>query len=177
MVPASSCPLCRRSREIPRQLAWIGPYAHPLLQQAIRELKFGLRRDIGTILGSILASRCASVEPFTVVPIPLSRRRMLERGFNQSTVIAGAIAAVHGWSVSETLLERVRETQPQATLEHEQRQGNILGAFQILTGGEIPQRVLLVDDVWTTGSTMEEATRVLREAGVKEVYGVVAALG
>ncbi|MBI5135063.1 ComF family protein [Candidatus Uhrbacteria bacterium] len=177
-VPGSRCDRCP-SETLPATLAWIGSYANPLLQAAVRELKFGLRRHLGIVLGQILAQRCSFDGDGIVVAIPLSPRRLLERGFNQAGIIAQTIAAQRGWTYVPDLLERVRNTSAQATLEHHARPANIAGAFRVpLSSSDlIPSKILLVDDVWTTGSTMEEATRVLKEAGVKEVFGAVVAVG
>ncbi len=172
-----ACPSCSHQQYLPHELQWIGSYASPMLGHAIRELKFGLRKPIAVTLGDALALRCQTINDCVVVPIPLSRRRMLERGFNQAAMIGERICQSRGWMMNESLLRRTRNTKAQAQLENEKRADNIRGAFEWVGGSVIPERVLLVDDVWTTGSTMMEAIRVLEEAGVQEVYGAVVALG
>ncbi len=172
-----ACPRCRANTLLPCELKWIGSYATSILKDSIYALKFGLREHIGVVLGQALADRCHNLPDCVVVPVPLGRRRLLERGFNQAGIIGEQIATAHGWNIAIDCLRRVRNTHAQAQLDHTKRAENIQGAFEWVGGRSVPERVLLVDDVWTTGSTMCEAIRVLQGAGVKEVYGAVVALG
>ncbi len=108
-----------------------------------------------------------------VTSIPMWREKERERGFNQAEILARLMGKNIG------LLERVRETKPMFGLDRKKRQVNIEGAFAIsqrLTANNIQQsRVILVDDVWTTGSTMRECARVLKGAGIEEIWGVTLA--
>lgn len=175
--PGRACPRCSSDSTLPRELRWIGPYATPILKESIYALKFGFREHLGIVLGQVLADRCHNLPDCVVVPIPLARRRMLERGFNQAGIIGDQIAMAHGWKIADYCLRRTRNTSAQAQLDHAKRAENIQGAFEWVGGGSVPERVLLIDDVWTTGSTMREAIKVLQGVGVKEVYGAVVALG
>lgn len=122
--------------------------------------------------------RFLTVDP-VVVPVPLHPKRLRERGFNQATLIGEAFAARHSLAYNSHLLLRVKETKPQVGRTREERLESLNGAFNItprpplnLRGGA---NILLVDDVWTTGATMRECARVLRAAGVKQVWGFVLA--
>ncbi len=106
-----------------------------------------------------------------LVPIPLGSRRHRRRGYNQSERLAHALSALAGLPVSERLLVRARETRSQTALTPEARQANIAGAFEGMAGAR-EQRVVLVDDVFTTGATLLDAARALGQAGATWVGAV-----
>ena len=118
----------------------------------------------------------------TILSIPLHPRRRRERGFNQSELIAAAIAQKFPLPLlPQTVLVRTRYTEPQAKVRgREARLNNMEGAFQVshsmapLVNGKT---ILLVDDIATTGNTLNEAARALKKAGASQVWGIVAAKG
>ncbi|MDO4568600.1 MAG: ComF family protein [Clostridia bacterium] len=109
-----------------------------------------------------------------VVPVPLHTKRLRERGYNQSALLAERIAAANGLLFAPKLLERIRNTTSQVGLGGQERAKNIAGAFRANEGCD-GKCVLLVDDVLTTGATMRECANALRLRGAKKVYGAVAA--
>jgi ComF family protein len=112
-----------------------------------------------------------------IVPVPLHPRRHAERGFNQAELIAHIAADFIGKPVATTL-RRTRYTENQAKLPKEEREKNIAGAFARHRGADAAgKRVLLVDDVYTTGATMQECARVLKAAGAISVSGFAVAHG
>lgn len=112
-----------------------------------------------------------------VVPVPLFSHRARERGYNQAEIIADSLATQWNLKLDKKLLERVRATKQQAKLSKIERQENVQAAFGVGSGDRVPECVLLVDDVYTTGATMTECARVLKEAGAKRVFGYVLARG
>lgn len=106
---------------------------------------------------------------WVVVPIPLHPSRERERGFNQAEVIAYELATKLNLPVSTRILYRVKKTKQQATLSRRDRIKNVKNVFHARIHGRLPYGVVLVDDVWTTGSTMTEAVRALRAAGIQNV--------
>jgi ComF family protein len=110
-----------------------------------------------------------------VIPVPLHPRRLRERGFNQAALLARGIARSWGVHVAARALQRVRDTPSQTGLGRRARRRNLAGAFQCRLASPLPDRVWLVDDVVTTGSTLEEAARVLRRGGARHIAGVCAA--
>ena len=107
-----------------------------------------------------------------LIPVPLSRRRMMQRGFNQATLLAQQIAAAYPCSVGYGLLKRQRHTRPQALQRRQQRLENLHNAFVLTPKGYqaiMNKRVCLIDDVWTTGTTIKECTRVLKKGLPKSV--------
>lgn len=109
-----------------------------------------------------------------LIPIPLYWQRENWRGFNQSKLLGEKLADYFHWQLGDDVLIRQRATQAQVELKAKQRQRNIKKAFKVVPDIEIPQdfKVLLFDDVWTTGSTLKEAAQVLKKAGFKKVYGL-----
>lgn len=137
----------------------------------IARLKYRGRADLAPRFGRAAAARTVmrpSID--AVVPVPLHPRRLAERGFNQSALIAAPIARALGVPHAARALERVRNTPKQMELDRARRSANVAGAFVCRAPHEIAgRRVLLVDDVRTTGATLAEASAVLVRAGAQEV--------
>lgn len=179
---AQLCPACERgvSRRFSRIHA-AGVYGGPL-RGAILALKYGRRRRLAEPLGEFLAERLgADVEEpsaYLLIPVPLHPSRFRERGFNQSELLARVVGSSLGCRVERDLMKRVRRTKPQASLPAYERAANILGAFAVPRPERVAgRRVLLVDDVVTTMSTVNECARVLADAGVAEVRIAAVARG
>jgi ComF family protein len=113
-------------------------------------------------------------EDFVIIPVPLHARRERERGFNQAEILAELFAKKFGLSIN-TNLSRAIYTAQQVKLSGEQRRANLKDAF--VFNGIAPEKVLLVDDVFTTGTTMQECAKTLKNSGVKIVWGLVLARG
>ena len=146
-------------------------------KDAILRLKYGRVTWIGEHLGRRLAKTAARLKKVdAVVPIPLHFKRLRTRGFNQSALIAKPIARALGLPLQADVLRRVRDTDPQAGLAKAARAENIHGAFVAQRPLRIRgRRILLVDDVITTGETVKEAARVLSAAGAASVKAIAAA--
>ena len=111
-----------------------------------------------------------------VIPVPLHPKRKKERGFNQAQIIAKELARIKEIELRDGLLVKIKNVPPQTSLRVEERAENVSGAFAVAEGEKIGGKgVLLVDDVYTTGSTIRECSSVLRNAGVKEVKALTVA--
>ena len=108
--------------------------------------------------------------PDAIVPVPLHRRRLRRRGFNQALPLARALSAVVGAPVKPGLLLRTRDTPPQVGLTRDERRSNVRDAFEARSA--VPPRVWIVDDVITTGATIESCADALRDAGAIEVTAI-----
>lgn len=147
----------------------IAPLAYAgAVVDAIHRLKFGNRPDLARPLAMLVvrALRDSGTSPACFVPVPLHPRRLAERGYNQSALLARHLARASGASVLPMLLRRTRDTPQQATLSGTERGHNVRGAFEIRSRrrhGE--RRLIVVDDVVTTGATAVQCIEALRDAG------------
>jgi ComF family protein len=135
------------------------------LREIIHHLKYADRVSLAKPLGSLLKD-CLEREPFKggiVIPVPLYRRRERERGFNQAELIASGLDR----PMNSHLLRRRKNTPSQTGLSRNERKRNLAGAFEVRGG--VTGSVIVVDDVYTTGSTMNEIARTLKRAGAERV--------
>jgi ComF family protein len=175
------CSLCR-DEKLPYDAAVrVGPYEEPLRRLILR-YKYERRMEVAAVLGRLMAERL-TVAPWAdlvdvVVPVPLHWTRLIWRGFNQADLVAREMIASGGGHrpISARLL-RVRPTPHQTRLEPAERRKNVRGAFGVRPGKAAidGQRVLLVDDVMTTGATVGECARTLKDAGAAAVFVAVVA--
>ncbi len=173
--PGHLCGHCRE-KEPPFALARAAGAHEGALREAIHLLKYGRQHSLGKRLGCFLLPPAAALPPpEVVIPVPLHPSRLRNRGFNQSLLLADPVSRGLDAPLDYSSLDRVRPTRPQVELTPEERRANIRGAFAVRRPERIEgRRVLLVDDVFTTGATVSECARVLRKAGAQEV--VVATL-
>jgi competence protein ComFC len=147
------------------------------IRRAVLRLKYNNLRALAPTLGALLADfvKEMNIQADVVVPVPLHRKRLAERGYNQAGLLAKELAKVTSLRTLNAL-ERVRSSPPQArALTSDQRRVNVHNAFVL--GGESVRglRVLLLDDVCTTGATLGAAAQVLTEAGAASVWGLTLA--
>lgn len=168
--------MCRRAAPpFQRALAY-GAYDGKL-RDLIHLLKYQQIKPVAPLLGRMLAETVARIgfpESLMVIPVPLFKRKLRERGFNQAEEIARAFVnreVLRGIKLDTSSLVRVRETASQTGLTRHQRRANLRGAFAVARAERIEGRsVLLIDDVMTTGTTAGECSRVLLRAGAKQVF-------
>ncbi len=190
-----TCKRCRQKTPL-KGLLTAGQYENPILKEMIHLFKYqsveSLKKPLAELIINYLKKENLtdkfSARPksnFILVPIPLTLRRKLSRGFNQSELLAKEIGKFLNYPVIN-LLKRKKFTGPQAGVsDWQKRKENISGVFCL--SPSYPQitrsrtsggfKIILIDDVATSGATLEEAARVLKEAGIKEIYGLVIAKG
>jgi competence protein ComFC len=173
-----ACPACARTSYAFKGVLVVGPY-DGTLGQLIRLMKYRPMPDLARRLGERLGQRVAGTplvrSTNVVVPVPLHRAKSRERGFCQTTVMAREVARSLEVPLGSSVLRRTKWTRSQTKLSWPERRENVRGAFA-QGGGHRPhnQKVLLVDDVFTSGATADEAAKVLLDLGAREV--VVAAV-
>jgi len=143
-------------------------YAFPL-DRLIPRLKYNGRLAIAPALGGCLAQVVAShPRPDRLIAMPLHATRIRERGFNHATEIAREVAKQLGIALDITRCQRIRDTPPQQGLKHDARRRNVRGAFTCSEKVE-GQHIALIDDVMTTGTSLDELAATLKRAGAREV--------
>ncbi|OGK10298.1 MAG: hypothetical protein A2Y63_04075 [Candidatus Riflebacteria bacterium RBG_13_59_9] len=186
-VPRGECLHCSRHR-------WYVESARALLtyegrgREALHRFKYGRKRGLARFFGTELAQAAGDVrrlgalfnwdfgeEPELVVPMPLHPRKQFWRGFNQSELVLRFYAPTLGLPVGTGVLRRVKSTRPQVRLNEAERFANIRGAFAVpraMKERVAGKHILLLDDMVTTGATMNAAARALQRAGAGKVYAL-----
>ncbi|ROR34501.1 ComF family protein [Inmirania thermothiophila] len=179
------CPLCaaplpegaagpcgRCLRRPPPFRAWAALAHAPPADRIVHRAKY--RGDLAALalLAALMAEAAPAVDG-VLVPVPLHRRRLAQRGYNQALELARGIARARGLPLAPALLARRRDTPSQVGLDARARRRNLRTAF--VARDAAPRRVILVDDVLTSGATAEAAARALRRAGAAEIHLWVAA--
>lgn len=199
------CPECKRhQRSFESGVALIR--YNDAAQKSMAAIKYKNRREYLDFYAEAIVRRYgyffARHKDAVLVPVPVHPARLRSRGFNQAGELAVRLGRLSGLSVNETMLVRTRKTAPQKELGPEERLRNLRKAFAVREGRSfgllqklvirssavrqlsdwhsctaLPATVILVDDIYTTGSTIEACTRVLKEAGVRQVYFVSICIG
>ncbi len=147
---------------------------HPL-REVLQRFKYGRKVSLGKPLGRLMARGCfdswRAVSFDTIIPVPLHRKRLRWRGFNQAVLLARQVGRLWQVPVDPMILLRLKETPPQTQLSEEERRKNVRGVFSLNPEKALKGKVLLlVDDVYTTGATVNECSRILMRAGAREVH-------
>jgi ComF family protein len=169
------CNACRAER----------PYFHALrawtvfedpVRKALHKLKYYRNFSLGDALAAQMFAFTKGLnwQPDMLLPIPLGRQRMKERGYNQAGMIAEPLAMALDIEFAPKALMRRKETRSQVGLSKQERQKNVLGAFQVVAGVN-GKTILVLDDVSTTGSTLSSSAEALLSAGAKDVYALTVA--
>jgi ComF family protein len=146
------------------------------IARAVRRFKYGDRPDLAGPLGQLVAGAARGLDGDVVVPVPLHPRKRRARGYNQAALLAEAVARELAAPLAARALVRTRDTPAQAHLDRAGRLSNLEGAFRVRTPASVRgRRVVLVDDVCTTGSTLEACRAALLAAGATSVTALVLA--
>ncbi len=156
-------------------------YEYRSAAPSIYRFKYLGRREYADLYGeqivTYLGDFIKKVSPDALVPIPIHRRRLLKRGYNQAFLLAKSISKRTGIPVMANLLRRRRYTAPLKLLSPAERQKNLKNAFIVCKNSVKLKTIILIDDIYTTGATMDEAAITLRKAGIPDVYFVALAGG
>ncbi|MDD2620902.1 MAG: ComF family protein [Syntrophomonadaceae bacterium] len=176
--------LCKDCQQMPPQFniaRAVGPYEEPY-RIAVKVLKFLGRKYLAQKMGEMMVEVLKNEPDFwpidIIIPVPISPGNLKQRGFNQTELLAAQISRKLRIPMDINTLTRIKETPSQRELTKEEREKNLLCAFEIKEKRKIYRKnILLVDDVYTTGSTIRECTRVLLEAGGNRVSVITWATG
>lgn len=164
---------CRLCREWPECLRWArsAVWLDDAARRTVHALKYDGWWRVTDVMAEPMAAEVAGSGEWLLVPIPLTAGRERRRGYNQAARLAEALARRLGWQWRDDLLGRVRETPTQTHLTPQARSANVAGAFRA-EAAVAGLRVLVVDDVFTTGATLTAAAQALDAAGASAVSGV-----
>lgn len=177
---AEYCFDCQRGRHLFDEGFSIFPY-DTLMQRSMIYFKFHGRREYGEFYGEMIL-RCARPiierwNPEVLLPVPIHSSKRRKRGYNQSEIIGRVLSKGFSIPVRSNLLKRVKCTKAQKELNNQERRRNLKGAFAAEKEVSGYRRVLLVDDIYTTGSTVDELAGVLKKQGVEKVFFVTVCIG
>lgn len=149
--------------------------------QAIYQFKFHNKRYYADIFAKEMAHRYGdwirSREIEEILPVPLHPSRLRSRGFNQACLLAEGLSRELKLPVGKDVVYRIRKTRPQRLLDDRGREQNLRQAFGVSAHWRVPRNVLVVDDIYTTGSTIHRISKVLKKAGVQKVYFLTISIG
>ncbi len=173
------CPECRETKQPFARGRML--YEYQSAAPGIYRFKYGGRREYADFFGEqaalYLGDFIRSVTPQALIPIPLHKKRERKRGYNQAELLAEAIGRRMGVPVLRRALVRTRNTVPLKCLNPLERQNNLKRAFKIARNDVKLKTIIIIDDIYTTGSTIKEAARVLKQAGAEKVYFITLAGG
>lgn len=150
----------------------------PPVDQMVHMLKFQHRLAVAPVMGRLLYQAMATrhIQPDLLTAVPLSRERLAERGFNQSHEIARTLGKLLKTAPQRSLLHRIRNTERQTDIALQARKKNVYQAFTVSDEGKTlvkGRHIAVLDDVMTTGSTLDEVAKVLKQAGASQVTNLV----
>ncbi len=173
------CADCRRTRH--RYTRGRILYEYDSAAASIYRFKYGERQEyaqyFGEEMGRSLGAFIREAAPDALVPIPLHKKRLQKRGYNQALLLAKALGACTGIPVADKILIRVKNTAPLKRQNPEERQNNLKKAFKITQNDVKLKTIIIIDDIYTTGSTIDEAASVLQGAGIGRIYFIALAGG
>lgn len=155
-------------------------YRDPM-KAALMRFKFHGRREYGDFLGKLLCiygkTFIQQIKPQVIIPVPVHRKKKNRRGYNQAEILAAVVSRGFSIPIRTDLVLRRKFTKAQKELNRKERKRNLKQAFYVKNEVRNYQRVLLVDDIYTTGSTVNTISEKLKNEGVKEVYFLVLCIG
>ena len=174
------CPDCEKEKHLYN--CGLGIYIYDgTMRRAISELKYKGRREYGEVFGHLIFENARSElmywNPDCLIPIPLHPQRARERGYNQAGIISEAVSEKSGIPTRTDILFRTMETGRMKELSAKDRTQNMIRAFAADGDCRGVKRVVLIDDIYTTGATIDAASAVLRKAGIDEIYFLAVCIG
>ncbi|MBI5077449.1 ComF family protein [Candidatus Falkowbacteria bacterium] len=176
------CLNCRAATKLDRVIV-AAHYGDAVVREIVESFKFDYIKGLDVLLANILERRinrnylAGAVSRSVLAPIPLHHKRLLARGFNQALELAKLIALKYNCEIAEGLVKRKKNTEQQSKLKREERLMNVKDAFSVNINAPVPRKVILIDDVLTTGATFSEVGKALKSSGVKEVWAMAVCHG
>ncbi len=174
-----TCDYCKGKNFYFSKVRALGTFSSPL-SEMIHLLKYDrktlIAERLGLLLGNLFISYPELSDTDVIIPVPLHRTRMRERGYNQSLLLAKKVSLISGKELCYKVVARTKATKSQTALDNEKRRENLKNAFSVVEPQKIKNKsVLVVDDVMTSGTTLDEIAKSLLESGADSVYGLILA--
>ncbi|NOY16807.1 MAG: ComF family protein [Gammaproteobacteria bacterium] len=175
MASTGRCGKCQQHCPTCDQCLALFLYQEPV-KFLIQQFKFSHKLEYGCLFSSLMAKKLLSLQewPHVLIPVPLHPSRLRSRGFNQSWEITRQLSRITGINASHKICQRIKKTPLQTGLKASERKRNLKQAFAVIADVK-DLHICIVDDVMTTGSTLEAIAEVLKAAGAKRVSGMVVA--
>lgn len=156
-------------------------FEYPVIRESLYRFKYKGRAEYAAYYVReayrMHAKRITELHADAIVPVPLHKYRLRRRGYNQATELAKELSLLIGVPVREDLIKRVKSTKALKTLDVRERQNNLKKAFLIIQNDVKLNTIIVVDDIFTTGATLDAVARAFKGAGVKNVYSLTVAVG
>lgn len=173
------CPDCQSNVHLYREGRAL--YEYRAVRASIYRFKYRGRYEYAAFYGKALAEGMEAVirrwQPDALVPVPLHKARKRKRGYNQAEALARVLGKTLDIPVDTTLIQRVKKTTPQKQLNRQMRQNNLKKAFKIDRNDVKLNTIIIIDDIYTTGSTIDAMASALLEAGIQNIYFIALAIG
>ena len=173
------CYDCRNKEHFYKQGAALFPYEH--IRPSLYRFKYAGRKEYGEFYGRQMAVRFGEKKEMwkaqALVPVPMYKRKEKKRGYNQAELIAKALSKYWGIPVNTNLVIRSKNTRPMKEIVGTDRQNNLKKAFKLGTNDVKLSTIIIIDDIYTTGSTIDAVAGICRRAGIENIYFLTVSIG
>jgi len=183
VIDGKTCPSCQKTKNL-TGLFCSASYDSFIIRKLISQFKYPpFAKELSKPLASLIMTHLIKLnkinfDNFIIIPVPLYKNKLKQRGFNQSEEIGKELSKFLKIPIVNNILIKIKKTPAQVELKKEQRKENIINAFYCQKPEIIKdKKILLADDILTTGSTMEECAKILKQSEAKEVWGIIIARG
>ncbi len=156
-------------------------YEYRTIRRSLYRFKYKGRQEYAEVYGELLAVHMEEIvrrwKPDALIPVPLHRTKKRSRGYNQAELLAVTMGKHLNIPVDTKIIRRIKKTIPQKRLNRQMRQNNLKKAFKIDRNDVKLSTIIIIDDIYTTGSTVDAVAAVLREAGIENIYFITLAIG
>ena len=173
---------CRDCEKIHHQfIQGTSLYDYGSMSDSVFRFKYGQRMEYASFYGKDLYEKkgkwLMSIRPDALVPVPIHASKMRSRGYNQAELIARELSKYSGIPVNTELIRRIKPTKPLKNLSHAERQNNLKRAFKICQNDVKLSTIVIIDDIYTTGSTIDSMASVLKAVGIQKIYFMSLTIG
>jgi ComF family protein len=163
------CEKCKKEKKYYDEFIYFSEYEY-VLKNKILEYKFNDKKYLKDFFAQELAKCLQNVQADYIIGVPISKKRLKERGYNQTNLIAKELSKILGIEYISEMLVKIKDTERQSELSKSERKINVKNSFRVTDIYNIEgKKILLIDDIFTTGATVNECSKTLKKAGAKQV--------